>query len=178
MTVEEAWKKFKSYRDTLRAKKFYVDKREFNYLYKQLNVSLSEVKAWQKQKIWQGQHAYIDFKENATRHQTPFIQRIREGQTDTSIEFINAMRAEGKFDVEKLRREQLYQMSLDTFQAASKARKILQGKGFSWKDRSKSTQELAALMEEEIMAYRQSQLAAGYSTTKANLAVSAYFFGS
>lgn len=182
MTKTEAWKKFKSYRDTLKAKKFYVDKKEFDYLYTELNVkktgSISEIKAWQRQKIWQGQHAYVDFNKQITKHQTPFIQRIREGQTLTNIEFINAMRAEGKFDIEILRREQLYQMSESTFQAASKARKILQGKGFSYKDRAKSTQELAAIMEEEIVSYKQSQLAAGYSTTKANLAVSEYFFGS
>lgn len=115
MTKMQAWKKFKSYRDKFRAKKFYVTKQEFDSLYKETNGNLSEIKLWQQQKIWQKQN----------------ILKIREGQEVTNFEYIRAMRADGNFDPKEFREEQMYQMSADTFRAASEARKILQGKGFS-----------------------------------------------
>lgn len=162
MTKIQAWKNFKNYRDRFRAKKFYVTKQEFDKLYNETNGNLKEIKSWQQQKIWQGQN----------------ISKIREGQEVTNLEYIRAIRADGSFNIARFREEQMYQMSKETFKAASKARKILKGKGFSYKDRSKSTQELAELMEEDIYNKRREYENQGYASKQINLMISEFFFGS
>lgn len=167
-----AWDKVNEYSKKItKVNEYRISKKEFNYIYDKLGVkNITEIKAWANQKAWQGYNK----------------NKIREGQEVNATEYLSARRGEGKFNREYFRAQQKYQMSDETFKAASMAHEIATGKKLAYKYRANSTQEIADLMLDDIKQKKDEEIIEGMNSgldykqanKRANKLISYYFFGS
>ena len=134
--------------------------------------SANELRAWKAYKKWQGEN----------------IESIRPGQEIRSFDEFRAIYNDDSVGrrIERIKYEVQYQVSGKTFARLQKrlretqgenAKEILASGEFN---RAKSTQELAAYMQDDIETFRKNMRAEHPDMTAHELAllVSEYFFGS